>query len=39
MLRDAEAKPAKEVAQSLDAWEAAHRSRIDQFLGQGGFVE
>ncbi|MGF1342208.1 RraA family protein [Streptomyces flavovirens] len=39
VLRDAEAKLAKEAAQSLDAWEAAHRSRIDQLLGEGGFVE
>ncbi len=38
VLRDAEARLAEEAAQTLDAWETAHRSRIDQLLGEGGFT-
>ena len=37
VLRDARAKLAKEAAESLDAWESAHRARIDKIL-EGGFT-
>ncbi|WP_327070937.1 RraA family protein [Kitasatospora sp. NBC_01250] len=37
VLRDARAKRAKEDAQSLDDWEAAHRARIDKSLAEHGF--
>ncbi|WP_167160540.1 RraA family protein [Streptomyces sp. MBT27] len=36
-LVDARRKLAKETAESLDAWEAAHRSRIEKALAEGGF--
>jgi regulator of RNase E activity RraA len=32
VLREARAKLAREVEESLDAWEAAHRERIDEIL-------
>ncbi|MEV0489053.1 RraA family protein [Streptomyces atratus] len=37
VLRAAQAKLAKEADESLDAWEAAHRSRIDKILAENGF--
>ena len=37
MLLDAQAKLAKEAGESLDAWEAAHRARIDTILTEKGF--
>jgi len=37
VLLDARAKLAKEAAESLDAWEAAHRARIDGILRANGF--
>ncbi|MFE3036172.1 RraA family protein [Streptomyces canus] len=36
-LAGARAKLAKEAAETLDDWEAAHRARIDEILAQGGF--
>ncbi|MGC0421883.1 RraA family protein [Embleya sp. AB8] len=36
VLRDAQAKLAKEAAESLDEWEAAHRARIDAILTEHG---
>lgn len=37
ILTAARAKLAKEAAESLDTWEAAHRARIDKILAEGGF--
>ncbi|WP_020122979.1 RraA family protein [Streptomyces canus] len=37
ILAGARAKLAKEAAETLDDWEAAHRARIDEILAQGGF--
>jgi regulator of RNase E activity RraA len=37
VLRDAQAKLAKEANESLDEWEAAHHARIDKILGENGF--
>lgn len=37
VLGGARAKLAKEAAESLDEWETAHRARIDEILGAGGF--
>ncbi|GAA4083854.1 MULTISPECIES: RraA family protein [Streptomyces] len=37
VLAAARQKLAKEAAQSLDAWEEAHRDRIDRALREGGF--
>ncbi|MGX1475665.1 UNVERIFIED_CONTAM: 4-hydroxy-4-methyl-2-oxoglutarate aldolase [Streptomyces canus] len=37
VLTAARAKLAHEAAETLDAWEAAHRARIDEILGQAGF--
>ncbi|WP_328314616.1 RraA family protein [Streptomyces sp. NBC_00442] len=39
VLVDARRKLAKEADESLDAWEAAHRSRIDVILSEGGFED
>lgn len=39
VLDKALAKVAKEAAQSLDAWEAAHRARIDELLRARGYTE
>ncbi|MEE1772881.1 RraA family protein [Streptomyces sp. JV185] len=39
VLVDARAKAAKEAGESLDAWEAAHRARIDSILRSGGFED
>jgi regulator of RNase E activity RraA len=36
-LRDAQARLAKEAAETLEEWEAAHRARIDALLRDGGF--
>ncbi|MFG1810834.1 RraA family protein [Streptomyces sp. NPDC049040] len=36
VLADAREKLAKEAAESLDEWEAAHRARIDRILADGG---
>ncbi|MGW2643070.1 RraA family protein [Streptomyces sp. NPDC001348] len=37
VLADARAKLTKEAAETLDAWEAAHRSRIGMILAGNGF--
>jgi 4-hydroxy-4-methyl-2-oxoglutarate aldolase len=37
VLTTARAKLAHEAAETLDAWEAAHRARIDEILGEAGF--
>ncbi|MFF7976533.1 RraA family protein [Streptomyces sp. NPDC007905] len=37
VLADARAKLAEEAAETLDAWEAAHRTRIDMILAGNGF--
>jgi len=37
VLRDAEAKLAREAGESLDDWEKAHRSRVDAILREHGF--
>ncbi|MFE2216807.1 RraA family protein [Streptomyces canus] len=37
VLAAARAKLAKETAETLDAWEAAHRARIDEILAEAGF--
>jgi regulator of RNase E activity RraA len=38
LLARAEAKAAKDAAQSLDAWEAEHRARIEALLAEKGFA-
>lgn len=38
-LGDARAKLAKEADESLDAWEKAHRTRIDAILAENGFED
>lgn len=38
VLLDAEKKPAKEAAETLDQWEAARRDRIDTILREQGFT-
>ncbi|SCF56754.1 RraA family protein [Streptomyces sp. Ncost-T10-10d] len=37
VLLDARKKLAEEAGESLDAWEEAHRTRIDKILTEGGF--
>ncbi|MFC7646013.1 RraA family protein [Streptosporangium lutulentum] len=37
VLLDAQTRLAKEAGETLDAWEAAHRARIDKILGENGF--
>lgn len=37
VLSASRAKLAKEAAETLDEWEAAHRARIDKILADGGF--
>jgi 4-hydroxy-4-methyl-2-oxoglutarate aldolase len=37
VLTAARAKLAHEAAETLDAWEAAHRARIDEILAEAGF--
>ncbi|WP_370071407.1 RraA family protein [Streptacidiphilus sp. MAP5-3] len=39
ILTAARAKLAKEATESLDSWEAAHRTRIDTLLAEGGFTD
>ncbi|MEU9170904.1 RraA family protein [Streptomyces sp. NPDC048420] len=39
ILTAAHAKLAKEAAETLDQWEAAHRERIDEILTAGGFED
>jgi regulator of RNase E activity RraA len=39
VLLDAQAKAAKEAGETLDAWEAAHRARIDKILGENGYED
>ncbi|MCT9089021.1 RraA family protein [Streptomyces sp. ASQP_92] len=39
VLLEARHKAAKEADESLDAWEAAHRARIDKALREGGFED
>jgi 4-hydroxy-4-methyl-2-oxoglutarate aldolase len=39
VLGDAHAKLAEDAADSLEEWEAAHRSRIDNILAKRGFTE
>ncbi|MFE7624506.1 RraA family protein [Streptomyces sp. NPDC057509] len=38
VLTDARAKAAKEDAETLDAWESAHRARIDKILAENGYA-
>jgi 4-hydroxy-4-methyl-2-oxoglutarate aldolase len=38
VLRAAQDKQAQEARQSLDAWEQAHRARVDQILHDNGFA-
>ena len=37
VLADARARLAKEAAETLDAWEAAHRARVEKLLTERGF--
>ncbi len=37
-LLAAQAKLAKEADESLEAWEQAHRARIDKILSENGFT-
>ncbi|WP_051741439.1 RraA family protein [Streptomyces xylophagus] len=37
VLAGARVRLAQEAAESLDDWEAAHRARVDELLGAGGF--
>lgn len=39
VLGEAQARMAQEVGESIEAWEAAHRSRIDNILAEHGFTE
>ena len=39
ILDAARAKLAKEAAESLDAWESAHRARVDKILAEQGFED
>jgi hypothetical protein len=39
VLLEAQKKLAKEADESLDAWEKAHRARIDEILGENGFQD
>jgi 4-hydroxy-4-methyl-2-oxoglutarate aldolase len=38
VLRTAEARAAKDAAESLDAWEAAHRARVEETLRRKGLT-
>jgi 4-hydroxy-4-methyl-2-oxoglutarate aldolase len=38
VLAEAESKLAKEEAESLDEWEAAHRARVENILAENGFT-
>jgi len=37
ILRDAQARLARETSESLEDWEKVHRARIDKILADGGF--
>jgi regulator of RNase E activity RraA len=39
VLGEAQAKVTQEAGQSLEAWETAHRSRIDGILARHGFTD
>ena len=39
VLADARARLAKEAVEGLDAWEAAHRARVEQILAERGFED
>ena len=39
VLGEAQAKVTQETGQSLEAWETAHRSRIDGILARHGFID
>jgi regulator of RNase E activity RraA len=39
VLREAQTRLAKEADESLDAWEKAHRARINEILGEKGFED
>jgi len=39
VIRDARAKLAQEADESLDAWQQAHRARIDKLLQEQGFSD
>ncbi len=39
VLQKAQARAAKDAAETLESWEAAHRARIDEILREKGFVE
>lgn len=39
ILQAAQARAAKDAAETLDEWQAAHRARIDDILRSKGFVE
>ncbi|MDD1062238.1 RraA family protein [Streptomyces cocklensis] len=39
VLADARQKLAKEAGESLDAWEAAHRARVDRILADHGYLD
>jgi 4-hydroxy-4-methyl-2-oxoglutarate aldolase len=39
LLKAAEAKAAKDAAETLDAWEKAHRARIEEILRKKGLAE
>jgi regulator of RNase E activity RraA len=39
VLTAARARLTKEAGESLDAWEAAHRARIDKILAEHGFED
>jgi 4-hydroxy-4-methyl-2-oxoglutarate aldolase len=39
VLLDAQAKQANNCEETLDAWEQAHRARIDAILTENGFEE
>ena len=38
VLKAAEARAAKDAAETLDTWEAAHRARVDAILRHKGFT-
>jgi regulator of RNase E activity RraA len=38
VLRQAEARAARDAAETLDAWEAAHRARIEAILKKKGIT-
>jgi regulator of RNase E activity RraA len=39
VLKAAQARAAKDAAETLESWEAAHRARIDDILRKKGFVD